>query len=647
MLTKEQRIAQAQEELNRIMSGTPTPLHTESPAQPMFDFSNISSAGFWADGDPRNNGVRNIEHSRTPASQSSEDEGVGGQHDTMTSSNVKKSLSVKKKLISTKVTSAPVGGQLTESPNSNGGLLNTSLTNTPPTPQSPDEQCSKFQTSETTFDNSNTEVPGEAGDALKELLQKIDMDKAKAELCRRDFFYFVQQFWSIIINEEPVWNWHIKYLCDELQGIGQRLARREKKESDVIINVPPSTSKSTICSIMFPCWLWTIDPTLKVISGSYSAALAMEQSTKSRTIIKSDKYRTWFPQVVLKDDQDVKSNYQTTAGGARLTTSTGAMITGMHAHIIIVDDPQNPELANSEVERERTNEWVSGTLSTRKVNKEVAVTCTVQQRLHPMDVTGYLLSKGKDYKHICLPAELNKTVKPAELADKYIDGLLDPIRLSRSILQETLVDLGSKSYNTQMGQSPQNDEDSIIQEKWLTIIPLSEFQTIIKDQKYVVDFYADTAYTENTKNDPSAILACTRIGEILYILNVSQVWMDFPKLVAYINTFSKANGYTNRSRIYVEPKASGKSIVQYLKTQTSLNIKEGAVPKVSKIERLNAVAPKVEAGKVVLVQGGWNSLFLSEVTANEPAHDDMRDTFVMAVQDKMMKPKGHGKYNIR
>lgn len=493
-------------------------------------------------------------------------------------------------------------------------------------------------------ENLNGDIPLDEG-SLKALLENIDA--AKAELCKKDFYYFVQEFWEVIINEKAIWNWHIEYLCKELQQIGLRVARREKKENDVIINIPPGTSKSTITSILFPAWLWIVDPTIKIITASYSSSLSMEQSTKSRTVILSEKYQRYFPYIKIKDDQNVKSNYQTSVGGARLTTSTGAMITGLHAHILIIDDPQNPQLANSDIERNKTNEWVSGTLSTRKIDSEIAVTITVQQRLHPLDVTGFLLSKNKKYKHICLPAELNKTLQPEELKEKYVDNLLDPIRLNKNVLDEKLIDLGSKGYRTQFGQSPQNDEDSIIRESWLQTIPFSEFQILIKDVSPVFDFYADTAYTEVSKNDPSAILACTKIGEILYVVNVAQVWLEFPKLIEYIKSFTANNGYTHKSRIFIEPKASGKSIVQFLKTQTNLNVVEGTNPKGSKIERLNAISPKVEAGKVVLVQGHWNDLFISEVTTDSPAHDDQRDAFVMAVTDKLIRKRNYGKYCIR
>ncbi len=498
--------------------------------------------------------------------------------------------------------------------------------------------------------HGNTEVISDFTLKLKD----FDLDKAKAELCKRDLFYFIKEFWSTVVTKEPVYNWHIEFLCRELQEIGLKVINREKKDNDVIINLPPGATKSSIISIMFPAWLWCIDPTLRIISGCYAATLANEQSTKSRTIIESPKYKTYFPLVRIKEDQNVKSNYQTTAGGARYTTSTGGSITGFHADVIIVDDPQNPELANSQTERERTNTWVSETLSGRKTDREVTVTFIVQQRLHPMDVTGYLLSRGKPYKHICLPAELNKALQPLELADKYIDGLLDINRLNRTVLAESRLDLGAKGYNTQMLQQPQNDEDSIIRESWLPIISKEDFQTVLlnykeKEKKEAVfDFYADTAYTDKTKNDPSALLSCTRINQTLYITNVAQVWLEFPKLIEFIKSFTQANGFNYSSKIFIEPKASGKSIVQELKSKTGLNVQEAANPTKDKIQRLISISPTIERGdRVVLVKGSYLPLFLSEITATQPLHDDMRDTFVMAVQDKLIKSKNYGRYSVR
>ncbi|MDR2474602.1 MAG: hypothetical protein LBD45_01975, partial [Bacteroidales bacterium] len=149
--------------------------------------------------------------------------------------------------------------------------------------------------------------------------------------CRRSFFYFVKTFWSVIIAETPVYNWHIEYLCRELQDLSVAIVGRQKKPYDLIINIPPGTTKSTITTIMFPAWLWTQDATLRIITNSYSADLSIEHAVKSRDIILSDKFRRLFPEIVLRRDKSAKSSYENTATGARYTTSTGGTITGKHA----------------------------------------------------------------------------------------------------------------------------------------------------------------------------------------------------------------------------------------------------------------------------------------------------------------------------
>ena len=132
-------------------------------------------------------------------------------------------------------------------------------------------------------------------------MQLPPINKVRAELYRRSFYEFVQYFWDTIIAEEPIWNWHIKYLCGELQAIGERVAKREQKLHDYyIINVPPGSSKSTIISEMYPLWCWTIDPTQRFICGSYASTPAEDISEKCYNIYTSDKFKAVYPELVEK-----------------------------------------------------------------------------------------------------------------------------------------------------------------------------------------------------------------------------------------------------------------------------------------------------------------------------------------------------------
>lgn len=461
--------------------------------------------------------------------------------------------------------------------------------------------------------------------SFRELLLAVER-----QACRSRFFEFVKSFWDVIIREEPVYNWHIAYLCDELQELTKYIVAREPKPFDLIINIPPGTSKSTIVTIMWPAWIWTQDPSIRIITNSYSADLSIEHATKSRDIITSDKYARLFPEVVLRRDKSGKESYENTQTGARYATSTGGTITGKHAHLIINDDPQNPKQADSEVLREAANEHTK-TLSSRKVNKKNTPTVTIMQRLHTDDVTGYLLSKKADkIRHICLPAEVSDSVRPEELKKRYVNGLLDPVRLDRDMLAEAAVDLGSVKYAGQYDQSPTVQGGNIIREEWFGKIARRDFERLRQHEPIV--FFADTAYTEKRENDPSGIIATCMVGGSLYITKAQKVSMRFPDLVRFIPQFAQANGYGASSSIRIEPKANGISVIDQLREGTKLNITRTPTPTDSKETRLNAASPTVECGRVVLVIDSWNDEFVGEVCGfpNKP-HDEYVDLLCYAI----------------
>jgi predicted phage terminase large subunit-like protein len=458
-----------------------------------------------------------------------------------------------------------------------------------------------------------------------------------AHKCRADFFYFVRLFWDVIIAEEAVFNWHIEYLCRELEIIARSIVKRERKPYDLIINIPPGTTKTTIITIMFPAWIWTLDGTIRIISNSYAEELSLEHATKSRDIITSDKYKRLFPEIELRRDKSAKSAYENTATGARYTTSTGSKITGRHSHLILSDDPLNPSQAASEAGRKGAIEHTK-TLATRKVNKANTPTVTIMQRLHEEDVTGYLLSKDiKKIKHICLPAELTDDVKPAELRERYVDGLLDPVRLSREVLDEQKSDLGSIQYSCQYDQNPTAEGGNIIKKDWFRYIHPDDFERLHRNEPMV--FFVDTAFTEKTENDPSGAIAVCKIGNDLYVTDAKKWRLKFPDLIKALPAYVKDKGYSNVSTIRIEPKANGLSVIHQLQRTTGLNVVPIQIPlnengrQQDKIQRANAASPTVECGRIFLVSGAWNEDFVDEICGfPNKAHDEYMDALGYAIQ---------------
>lgn len=474
------------------------------------------------------------------------------------------------------------------------------------------------------------------------------LDKVQALMCRKRFYCFVETFWSVIIPEEPVFNWHIAYLCEELQKLAYYIVNRLPKPYDIIINIPPGTTKSTIVTIMFPAWLWTQDPSLRVISSSYSSDVSLDQAQKSKDIITSERYRRLFPEVMIRRDKSGKGYYGNTAGGERYVTSTGSAVTGKHAHIILNDDPQSPKQADSEPLRLQAVEFTK-TLSTRKVNKKNTPTITIMQRLHEDDVTGYLLKKkGDKIKHICLPAELSDQVKPAELKQRYINGLLDPVRLDADVLAEARVDLGSRAYAGQYEQTPASASGNIVQKSWFQHISRAQFEAMRGGA--AMHFFLDTAYDEkHGDNDPSGILAACRIGQQLFVYHAQKVWKTFPDLLAFLPEYCHTWGYNKRnSTLRIEPKANGVSVVQQLRRSTDLNVTETPTPKDGKATRLSTCSPKIECGRVVLVDGDWVEDFMEEVASfPSQTHDEYVDILCYAIDYLLLKdltlPKGMSK----
>lgn len=448
-----------------------------------------------------------------------------------------------------------------------------------------------------------------------------NIDSICAELCRRSFYFFVQEFWGVIIPEDPVYNWHIKYLCDELQKTVELVVQRKAKLYDTIINIPPGTSKSTICTVMLPAWAWTIDNTLRTLTASYSSSLSTDHAVKSRDIVRSDKYKTYFPEIEIKKDQDNKTHYKINTGGERYATSVGGTVTGFHAHLIIVDDPLNPKEAASEVDRETANNFMDVTLSTRKVNKSVTPTILVMQRLHEKDCTGNWIKKTeKAIHHICLPGEISNNVKPEYLKQNYVDGLLDPVRLSKTDLKNLSIDLGSYGYAGQIGQRP-SPEDGGIWQKWIKPINKKDIPRLVSNG---TDW--DLAFTKEDKNSASAFVESGYNQGKMYITGLGYDWLEFPPLIPYMKLRTKPH--------YIEAKASGKSAKQTLSSMGIPAI-EVKVDGGDKIARTRSATPYAEAGMIYCDEDLVNQLFNDEkqgiLLFPNGSHNDLNDALVQAI----------------
>ena len=483
------------------------------------------------------------------------------------------------------------------------------------------------------------------GSVVERILQ--DPDTALATLCKRSLFVFMQEFWDTIIEEVPVWNWHIPFLCDVFQSTMERVARFEPKEQDIIVNIAPGTTKTITSTVMAVAWSWTRWPWMRHICGSYSSDLALIHAGFCRDIIYSDKYTRLFPELRIRPDwdskQDFRIQYFTDAGwrtgGGRQTTSVGSKGTGLHGHILWVDDPLNPKQAVSETMLQTANNWIDHTLSTRKVNKEVSTMIMIMQRLANDDPSGHLLDKKKDKVfHIKLPAEINSgyEVKPKALKKFYTNGYMDETRMGASVIEEMKLDLGEK-YPGQCGQEPSPPGGGMFKRThWKYIDSFN-----IKSAEFAVRAW-DKAGTEDGGAFTSGVLMAQLANEDIVVVDVIRAQRELFDREELIHNTAEADGPYVSIVLEQEPGSGGKD--SYLYSQRNLEDTGGLVhayrPTGPKQGRAEPWAKHVRKGKVYLVKALWNVDFVNE-HADFPygKYKDQVDSAAMGFSNLYLGPR--------
>jgi len=449
---------------------------------------------------------------------------------------------------------------------------------------------------------------------------------------------FFKAAWKVIEPETPLkWNWHHAYLCEQLENILLKVKHRETRVQDTIINVPPSTLKSSLITIVFPVWCWLHSPHLRFITTSYAENLAIIHAVKSRDIIQSDWFQENFGSVFqLKFDVNKKSEYANDKGGSRIAIGIKGSATGKHADIFICDDPLNPKMAASPVQLNEINELWDNTIPTRLTDARVSQKIIVMQRLGVNDLTGHCLNKKEGmYRHICLPAEASKYVIPHSLEARYMNGLLDPERLPHDVLKGFRVSLGSNNYSGQFAQNPIAEGGNLVRPEWFGRFQLHELEKRLYDsqEKIVWNVFIDGAYTQDLLNCPTAILVAGTWGNNLYIRDCERAWMELPDLLKQIPRVTNRNSMNGESAVIIEPKASGLSIGQMLWKYTPLNVILDKPPREGKVERLKGKLPYIEGQRVFLESSGaWVDMFIDELKAFPfGEYTDITDTLVMAI----------------
>lgn len=432
-------------------------------------------------------------------------------------------------------------------------------------------------------------------------------------ICSRSYYRFVQEFWHLAVAEKPVWNWHCEYLCQKLQALFEDVEAGRPKKYDLIINLPPGSSKSTLFSILFPAFVWCRMPTCRFITASFNMGLAQDFARKSKMIIQSDLYRQCFGRFQFVPER--VGHYMNQYKGERVSCTTGTSPTGRHAHFILIDDPIDPLGQDREVAIHNVNTWMHRVVRSRTVDAMITPLILVMQRLSVDDPTGEWLVKAENSEtkvfHISLPAsiESGQAVSPPGLRRYYSGGLFDPVRLPYSVLHDRKLWMGNADYSAQYDQEPLPKEGLMFAVQNLKIKSIDELDPVVARVRYwdkAISTKVDACYTVGT------LMGRTKTGKFV-IMDVQRGQWDAATREQIILNTAKADGPNTVIGIEQEPGSGGvESALYTVQNLAGFNVCVDRATQ-AKDARAEPFAIQVKYGNVSMLEGNWNAAFLSEI----------------------------------
>jgi predicted phage terminase large subunit-like protein len=453
---------------------------------------------------------------------------------------------------------------------------------------------------------------------------------------REDFHSFVERCF-LELNSGATFQPtpHIEVMAAKLQAV------RDGRVKRLIVAIPPRHLKSLAASIALPAWLLGHDANAAIVNVTYGQELSDKFARDCRAIMTASWYRALFATRLVSNRASL-TELITTAGGFRLATSVGGVLTGRGADFIIVDDPLKPSDAMSESRRAALNQGFDGTLYSRLNDKQRGVIVIVMQRLHEDDLVGHVLKReGWDVLSFAAIAESDgKLVFATAFGpwdfDREAGDALYPERESLETLSQIRAAIGEANFAGQYQQTPSPAGGGMVKTAWFARYRPEDlpqnFDRIVQSW--------DTANKPTELADYSVCTTWGLKGPNFWLLNVLRKKLAYPELKRAVR---EQRELFSPAVILIEDKASGTQLIQDLIADGLSEVTRYA-PDGDKIMRLFAQTATIENGFVHLPEAAhWLAEYINEFMLFPNArYDDQVDSTAQALAWAKQRPAGHG-----
>ncbi len=156
---------------------------------------------------------------------------------------------------------------------------------------------------------------------------------AKAEVSLAEFVKFL---WPVVEPQRPlVWGEAMDAICLHLEAVAYGHITR------LLLNVPPGMSKSLLCNVFFPAWLWgpLKRPSTRFLTFSYSSSLTERDNGRFALILKSDLFQRFWGEQFRLPPMFGNTKVENNRTGRKIASSVGGVGTGERGDIVVCFPP--------------------------------------------------------------------------------------------------------------------------------------------------------------------------------------------------------------------------------------------------------------------------------------------------------------------